>query len=159
MVPIPDCLASNRLYYNDKTAIYSIALDGTEKCTEFTADTTDGYIYGSAYCQGKVLYSIHQTPNMTEKETVLTADIKIGSGESATIPVESIELSEESLALTTCETATLVATVYPENATNSTVTWTSSNDAVAEVENGVVKAVVLVNVILRRRDSKRQSAV
>ena len=134
-------LASNRLYYNDKTAIYSIALDGTEKCTEFTADTTDGYIYGSAYCQGKVLYSIHQTPNMTEKETVLTADIKIGSGESATIPVESIELSEESLALTTCETATLVATVYPENATNSTVTWTSSNDAVAEVENGVVKAV------------------
>ena len=134
-------LANNRLYYNDKNSIYSIALDGTDKRTEFTADTTDGYIYGSAFCQGKVLYSLHQTPNLTEKETVLTADITIESGEPAIIPVESIELSENSLTLVEGKTATLTATVNPENATESNVTWTSSNDAVAEVENGVVKAV------------------
>lgn len=70
----------DRLYYNDKTKIYSVALNGTDKQTAFTADTTEGYIYGSAYCQGKVLYVLHQTPNVEGKETVLTADIDVGGG-------------------------------------------------------------------------------
>ncbi len=71
----------DRLYYNDKASIYSIALDGTDRKTEFTADTSTGYIYGSAYCQGKVLYALHQTPNIEAKEVVLTADIDTGGGE------------------------------------------------------------------------------
>lgn len=33
---------------------------------------------------------------------------------------------------------TLVATVLPENASNKNVTWTSSNEVVATVNNGVV---------------------
>ncbi|MCM1267979.1 MAG: InlB B-repeat-containing protein [Bacteroidales bacterium] len=79
--------SGDRLYYNDKSFIYSIALDGTDKRTEFTPDTTEGYIYGSAYCQGKVLYVLHQTPNITAKETVLTADLTIEGGD----PVETPE--------------------------------------------------------------------
>lgn len=75
-----------RLFYNDMRSIYSIAMDGTDRRTAFTADTTEGYIYGSAYCQGKVLYALHQTPNLNEKETVLTADITAGGGESPDIP-------------------------------------------------------------------------
>lgn len=71
----------DRLYYNDKSSIYSIALDGTDRKTEFIADTSTGYIYGSAYCQGKVLYALHQTPNIEAKEVVLTADIDTGGGE------------------------------------------------------------------------------
>ena len=38
------------------------------------------------------------------------------------------------------ETATLVATVYPENASNKTVTWASSDSTVASVADGVVTA-------------------
>lgn len=75
-------MMDGRLYYNDTTSIYSISPDGTDKRTEFTADTTDGYIYGSALTQGKVLYCLHQTPNLTEKETVLTADITVSGGGS-----------------------------------------------------------------------------
>lgn len=75
----------DRLYYNDKSSIYSIAMDGTGKRTEFTANTTTGYIYGSAYCQGKVLYALHKDPNETGKEKVLTADIKDISGESSIV--------------------------------------------------------------------------
>lgn len=71
-----------RLYYNDKSSIYSIAPDGTDQRTEFEADTTNGYIYGSALCHGKVLYCLRQTPNMAGKETVLTADITASGGGS-----------------------------------------------------------------------------
>lgn len=67
-----------RVFYNDMKNIYSIALDGTDKCVEFTADITNGYICGSALCQGNVLYVLHQDPYATGKETVLTADITIG---------------------------------------------------------------------------------
>lgn len=130
----------DRLYYNDKSSIYSIALDGTDKRTEFTADTSTGYIYGSAYCQGNVLYSLHQTPNFDAKEEVLTADIDAGGGETV-IPVESIELSVYALALTEGEEAELTATVNPWYATESTVTWTSDDETVAEVSDGTVRAV------------------
>lgn len=36
---------------------------------------------------------------------------------------------------------TLTATVKPEDTTDPTLTWTSSDEAVATVENGVVKGV------------------
>lgn len=72
---------NGRLYYNDKTSIYSVAMDGTDRKTEFTADTTAGYIYGSALCQGKVLYSLHQSPNLDSRETILIADIEVGGTE------------------------------------------------------------------------------
>ena len=57
------------------------------------------------------------------------------------IAVESISLNETALELTEGETATLTATVLPENATDKTVTWTSDTPAVATVADGVVTAV------------------
>lgn len=130
---------NNRLYYNDKSSICSVALDGTGKNVEYTPDTSNGYIYGMALCQGKVLYSLHQTWNITEKETVLTANIDIN--EEVEIPVESITLNQNTLTLEEGETAELTAAVTPSNATNVAVTWVSSNEAVATVENGIVTAV------------------
>ena len=58
------------------------------------------------------------------------------------ISVESVSLSEESLTLEEGKTATLTATVQPSDATDKTVTWGSSNSAVATVSSsGVVTAV------------------
>lgn len=133
----------DRLYYNDQYSIYSIALDGTDKRTEFTADTATGYIYGSAYCQGKVLYALHQSPKLEAKETVLTADIDAGGGEpdDPVIPVESIELSADTLELTEGEEAVLTAAIYPQYATESAVAWASDDETVAEVSDGIVQAV------------------
>ena len=54
----------------------------------------------------------------------------------------SINLNTNNLELECGETATLSATVLPENATNKSVTWTSSNSSIATVTtDGVVKAV------------------
>ena len=58
------------------------------------------------------------------------------------VPVTDITLNESTLTLVIGETETLIATVTPDNADNQTVTWTSSNNAVATVSNaGVVTAV------------------
>ena len=60
------------------------------------------------------------------------------------IPVQSITLNESSYTLTVEGTLQLTATVNPTNATNSSVVWTSNNDAVATVdENGLVTAVAV----------------
>ncbi|MBQ3710772.1 MAG: Ig-like domain-containing protein [Bacteroidales bacterium] len=57
------------------------------------------------------------------------------------IAIRSITLSQETLELVEGETATLTATVYPENATNKTVRWISDNTDVASVDkNGLVTA-------------------
>ena len=131
---------NNRLYYNDKSSICSVALDGTGKKVEYAPNTSNGYIYGMALCQGKVLYSLHQSWDISEKETVLTANIDIDE-EEVEIPVESIVLSQDTLTVEEGETAELTAEVTPSNATNVAVTWVSSDEAVATVENGIVTAV------------------
>lgn len=56
------------------------------------------------------------------------------------IAVSSVTLSQTSLSLSVGETAALSATVNPSNATDNSVTWTSSNTSVATVENGTVTA-------------------
>ena len=58
------------------------------------------------------------------------------------ISVTSVTLDKTELAMTVgSDDVTLTATVAPDNATDKTVTWTSSNEAAATVENGVVHAV------------------
>ena len=56
------------------------------------------------------------------------------------IPVIRITLNKTSISLKAGETITLTATVKPDDATDKTVTWTSSDASVATVENGVVTA-------------------
>ncbi|MGN0140856.1 MAG: leucine-rich repeat protein, partial [Roseburia sp.] len=56
-------------------------------------------------------------------------------------PVEWLDLSEYDLELDVFETAQLSVTVYPSDATNKAVTWSSSNPNVATVNaNGLVTA-------------------
>jgi len=69
-----------------------------------------------------------------------------GQGQGQTTPqvvaVSSVSLDKTSLSLTEGESATLAATVKPDNATNKTVTWSSSNASVASVDaSGKVTAV------------------
>ncbi|MBQ3704122.1 MAG: Ig domain-containing protein [Oscillospiraceae bacterium] len=61
---------------------------------------------------------------------------------SAYVPVTGITLSNEALELEVGVTAILTATVEPDNATEPAVTWISSDETVATVnENGVVTAI------------------
>ena len=56
--------------------------------------------------------------------------------------VTGVTLNKSTLNLSKGETETLVATVLPSNASNKSVTWSSSNDSVATVSNsGLVTAI------------------
>ena len=64
-----------------------------------------------------------------------------GSGEEVfETPVESITLDKTITTLRAGESVTLTATVKPDGATDNTVTWSTSNDSVASVSNGIVTA-------------------
>ena len=58
------------------------------------------------------------------------------------VPVESITLSPSSFTLNVPDTQQITASILPENATNKTLTWSSSNPSNLSVdENGLVTAV------------------
>lgn len=57
------------------------------------------------------------------------------------VPVTGVSLDKETMSLTEGSTGTLTATITPENATNHNLTWTSDNEEVAAVSDGVVTAV------------------
>ena len=61
---------------------------------------------------------------------------------TVTVPVEDVSLDRTSVTLEEKQTTTLVATVSPSDATDKTVTWSSSDSDVATVDqNGKVTAV------------------
>lgn len=141
---------------NLKDTLGTAAADWTELTKKFTA-------YGDgAYTNSKdtVLLTFNCTvdtaaglgsKNVTIKEVVVgnSEDVEIDNTvspavvtvEAKTIKVTSVAVSPTSLNLEVGQTGTLTATVKPDNATNKTVTWTTSNDKVATVVNGVVTAV------------------
>lgn len=75
--------------------------------------------------------------------------IKLSMAQSATakyfilkaVNVTGIKLNKTSTSILVGSTETLTATITPDNATNKSVTWASSNTAVATVDNGVVTAI------------------
>lgn len=59
----------------------------------------------------------------------------------ANIAVTAISLDKTTADMEYGDRITLTATVTPDNATNTTITWTTSKSSVATVEDGVVEAV------------------
>lgn len=63
-----------------------------------------------------------------------------GEKPSDTVTVERIELSQKEFSLEIGQQQTLIATVYPESATDQNILWNSSNKDIATVSNGLVTA-------------------
>ena len=89
-------------------------------------------------------------------EAIITATTTDGSNLSASCKVtvvptlaETITLYKTEISLEATETATLVATVLPELATDKSVEWSSSDESVAIVDaNGVVTAISVGEAII-----------
>lgn len=55
--------------------------------------------------------------------------------------VDSIELNETYKVLGVGESEVLLATVFPYNANNQNIIWTTDNEQIVQVNNGIVTAV------------------
>lgn len=78
----------------------------------------------------------------TTKITATSGIVKTSAKVTVTTKVEQITLNKTEGVLTVGNSVTVTATVTPDNATNATVNWTSSDEAVATVDsNGMVTAV------------------
>ena len=81
------------------------------------------------------------TITVTTEDNEFTATCEVTVTEK-TIAVSSVSLNENEITLDKEETYQLIATVLPENASNKNVSWESSDDSVAIVdENGLVTAI------------------
>lgn len=89
---------------------------------------------------GKITAIKEGTATITAKAGDKTA-ICIITIEKKVIPVESVKLDKSELELYEGEFMTLIATVKPDDATDKTVAWSSSDASIATVENGLVIAV------------------
>ena len=84
-----------------------------------------------------------------------------GKQKQKTIPVQSVELDKKTLSLILGNSYKLSATVLPENATDKNVTWSSSNQSVATVDqSGNIKAISegIATITVTTKDGKKTDA-
>ncbi len=60
---------------------------------------------------------------------------------TVTVPTGSVTLDKTTLSLAVGESVQLTATVKPDDATDKNVSWTSSDESIAKVDNGKVTAI------------------
>jgi uncharacterized protein YjdB/endonuclease I len=125
------------------------AVSGTSTTLNFDTSTSynkwDITIDSSSYVasiksSSKSTYHVYSGTGDTFTCAKTTANVYLYK-QVVSVPVTSVSLNYSSLTLSVGNTATLVATIVPGNATNQSVTWASSNTSVATVDaNGVVTA-------------------
>ena len=94
----------------------------------------------------------------------ISATTKNGIVEECSVEVKpqvlptQISLNESSISIQETKTFELLATILPENATSKTITWESSDESVASVENGVVTGISVGNASITATTSNGFSA-
>ncbi len=136
----------------DKTSLtLEVGGSDTIKATVSPDNATDPSVKWSSSNTSIAKVSNGKVTAVKEGKATITVEANDGSGVKATcevtvtaavIPAESVTLSASSLELKVGESSSLTATVKPDNATDKTVTWSSSNKDVATVDSsGKVTAV------------------
>lgn len=81
------------------------------------------------------------------KEGKVIVNAKMESGSKSftvyvkSVPAESVNLSDVPERIKVGESKTISAVVLPSNTTDKTIIWTSNNDKIATIDNGVLKGI------------------
>ena len=115
------------------------------------SNATDKSITWSSTNSSVASVSGGKVTTKSEGTTTITAEAHNGKTATCTVivnepvpevvEVTSVSLNKTSLTLEIGESETLTATVLPSNATDKSVTWTSSDQSVATVANGKITAI------------------
>ncbi len=109
--------------------------DATDKTVTWSSSDTKIVTVDS---NGKVTAVAGGTATITAKASDKQATCTV----TVSVPVESVVIDKESISLEEGSSSTLVATVKPDDATDKSVSWSSSNTSIAAVDqNGKVTAV------------------
>ena len=150
----------------DKTSVSlnvgeSVTLAATVKPDNATNKTvswsSSNASVASVDASGKVSAVAEGTATITAKAGDKTATCSVTVTKKV-VAVESVTLDKSSLELNEGETATLTATVKPDNASDKTVTWSSSKTSVATVDaNGKVTAVAEGNATITAKAGNKST--
>lgn len=117
------------------------------------ADTTEDDVTLSVADESIAKLEGNKLVAVSDGSTKITATsgiVKTSAKVTVTTKVEQIALSKTEGVLTVGNSVTITATVTPDNATNATVNWTSSDEKVATVDsNGKVTAVAAGNATIK----------
>ena len=133
--------ATGELVYTDDVNFtgYAVEANGNVFTAVYTVDkNTPTGNYTIAFKKALVMDGNDESFNRQE----YTATIHVTNTYKPDVAATNVKLDKDTLDLTTGSSATLTATVEPDDATNKNVTWESSDSRVATVdENGKVTAV------------------
>ena len=127
--------------------------DATDKTVTWsTSDKTIATVEN-----GKVTAVKEGEATITAKAGEKSATCKVTVAKKV-IPVESVTLNKTELALTKGQSETLTATVSPEDATDKTVTWSSSDETIASVtQNGLITALKSGETIITAKAGEKSA--
>ncbi len=134
--------------------VYFIPINATNKSLTWTssnnniATVSDGVITGLN--SGQVTITARSIDN-SFAFTTLTANILV--------PVTSITFNNTYITGNVLTQITIIATVLPVNATDKSLIWTSSNETVATVNNGIVTSLKAGKVTIKARSVSTQNIV
>ena len=97
---------------------------------------------------GNYINSIYSGYTATGTETV---------GKVSQVPVKGVTLDKTTLELTAGTTGQLIAKLNPEDATDQSVTWSSSNPAAVKVENGKLTALAEGNATITAKCGEKSA--
>lgn len=147
----PQDIAVTLISFNKTSLTLEIRESETLTVTILPSNATDKSVTWSSTNSSVAAVSGGKVTAKSEGATTITATTHNGKSAICTvivnepapevIEVTSISLNKTFLTLEIGESETLTATVSPSNATDKSVTWTSSDQSVATVVNGNITAV------------------
>ena len=130
-------LTSNAEYNEITSTTYSVGTGATVSNGKFVATAAGTYTVTAT-----ITYNPKKFTGITKKVENITCEIVV-SEVAIPHPVTSVTVAPTSVTIKQGATVTLTATVAPSNADDPSVTWSSDNNSVATVVNGVVTAVAV----------------
>ncbi len=123
------------------TTLYSIP---NQSFAEWTGSFSSEYI--DVNLDNIAEYTIKENENLVitinaSANSLYIASYSLTYKYISSILVSSVTLNEHSLDIYLGDSRTLTATVLPENATDKTVAWSSSNDDIVTVNNGMITGI------------------
>ena len=129
--------SATTLYVGDSETLTATVApaDATNKTVSWTSDDESVATVEDGEITAVGVGSATITATTEDGDFTATCDVTVNP-----VAVTSVALNKTSTSITYGNTETLTATILPANATNKNIVWTSSNESVATVEDGVITA-------------------